>query len=237
MLALIDGDIVAYRCAASAEGEPLEIAVLRTDRLMQDILRSARADYYRLFLSGTDNFRYQIYPEYKANRKDKPEPVHRQGIKEFLVKDWNAEFTEGCEADDMLGVIQSTSEENTTVICSIDKDLLQIPGNHYNFVKEEDTFIKPFEGLKNFYNQLLMGDKADNIPGVPNIGKVKANRYLEGCETEEELFETVYNLYKNKEDFLTFGKCLWIWRKENDIWNPNSLLTHLNLLSQEQAPQ
>jgi len=233
VLALIDGDIVAYRCAASAEGEPLEIAVLRADRLMNDILRSTRADHYKLYLSGPNNFRYDVYPEYKANRKDKPEPIHRQGVKEFLVKEWKAEFSYGCEADDMLGVSQSSAEENTTVICSIDKDLLQIPGNHYNFVKEEGIFIESFSGLRNFYNQLLMGDKSDNIPGVPQIGKVRANKYLEGCETEEDLFKTVYDLYKDKKELVTFGQCLWIWRKENDIWNPTQLLTHLNLSLQE----
>ena len=40
MIALLDGDLVAYRCAASAESDPVDIAIIRADRLMRDILEA-----------------------------------------------------------------------------------------------------------------------------------------------------------------------------------------------------
>jgi len=95
MQALIDGDIVAYRCSASAEHEPEEIAVLRIENMMRDILRESESDEYRCFLTGKGNYRYDIYPEYKANRKDKPKPVHLQACRDYLVETWNAVISEG----------------------------------------------------------------------------------------------------------------------------------------------
>ena len=91
MQALIDGDIVAYRCAFSANNDPEEAAILRVENLMRQILNNVCAETYRVFISGEDNFRYKIWPEYKANRKDTPKPVWLQQCREYLLKEWNAE--------------------------------------------------------------------------------------------------------------------------------------------------
>ena len=222
--ALIDGDIVCFRCASSAENEPEEIAILRVDKLIRDILYLTEAETYEFFLSGSDNFRKQIYPEYKANRKDKPRPVHLEACREFCIREWNAVLANGCEADDLLGAKQT----DKSVICSIDKDLLQIPGRHFNFVKTEFYYISETQGLRSFYEQLLMGDRTDNVPGVDGIGKVKAHRLLEGCYTEQEMFDVCRSQYNNDDLLITYGKCLWIWHKDNDTWEPTSLLTGEN---------
>ena len=245
--AIIDGDIVAYRCAAASEDTDLEICCLRADKLMQDIIFLCEASDYKCYLTGQDNFRKKIYPEYKANRKDKPKPQHLQALRTFLVENWSAIISDGCEADDKLGIAQIAyymSEEDRahwknvggedgyisediyvndlipeeTIICSIDKDLLQIPGRHFNWVKSEFYDQTEFGGIKHFYLQLLQGDRGDNIPGVDGIGPKKAERFLEGCETEQDLFDTCLELYKNDLDtMIRNGKLLWIWRKENDI--------------------
>ncbi len=214
-IALIDADIVAYRCAASNDVEDgEEIAILRTDKLMQDILYVTGAAEYRCFLTGSDNFRKQINLEYKANRKDKPLPLWLASCKEYLIKEWNAEVCEGYEADDALGMYQT---ENTT-ICTIDKDLDQIAGKHYNFVKQEFYDVLELDGLRYFYKQLLIGDRSDNIFGVDGIGKVKASKLIDHLNDETEMLSTVKDLYDSDERLLTNGQCLWIWRKENDIW-------------------
>lgn len=220
MIALVDGDIVAYRVAAASEDTDEEICILRCDKQMQDILYLLKAEQYKVFLSGSGNFRKTLYPEYKANRKDKPKPKHLQLLRTYLTEHWNAVLANGCEADDLLGVHQT----DDTVICSIDKDLLQIPGTHYNWVKGEFYEQNWLGGIRHFYEQLLKGDRTDNIPGVDGIGEKKASRYLEGCETEQEMYETCLGLYEqDKERMWLNGKLLWIWRKENDIWNPELL--------------
>ena len=65
MQALIDHDLVVFRCAASAENDSLNIAIHRAESLLDELLTKTGADSYRAFLSGKSNFRKAIYPEYK----------------------------------------------------------------------------------------------------------------------------------------------------------------------------
>ena len=182
MIALIDGDIVVYRSAASAKDEEQWVAQARADQMLRDILEATGADSYKVFLTGSGNFRRELTPTYKANRPDE-RPEHWQAVREFLVTQHKAMICEGWEADDQLGIEQD-KVGGTTVICSIDKDLLQVPGKHYNFVKKEFKEVSPYEGLKKLYLQALIGDRSDNIVGVQGIGPVKAEKALEGLETE-----------------------------------------------------
>jgi len=231
-IALVDGDIVAFRCAASAENEPEEIAILRADKLMRDILYLTEADSYIAYLSGPNNFRKQIYSEYKANRKDKPKPIHLKAVREYLITNWDYKAVDGCEADDMLSVDQHRNLN--TIIASIDKDLLQVPGRHFNFVKTEFYDITPAAGIRKFYESLLKGDKADNIPGITGLGEKKAARLLEGCENEQEMFDVCREQYKNDELMLTYGRLLHLWRFEGDIWDGLWQLTGQNHSGQEE---
>ena len=82
MIANLDGDLIAFRCAASVGdlGEE-EIAILRTDKLMRDLLYNTDSESYRCFISGRGNFRKIINPDYKANRKDKPPPKWLQSCR------------------------------------------------------------------------------------------------------------------------------------------------------------
>ena len=229
MKALLDGDILAYRCAAASEETDEEICLLRLDRAIREVIYVTESVVYDVFLSGEDNFRYKIFPEYKAHRKDVVKPKWLQQCREYLVTNWNARMAHGCEADDLLGLNQTED----TIICSIDKDLLQIPGKHYNFVKNEFTTINEIGGLRNFYHQLIMGDRSDGIPGVAGLGDKKASRMLEGTETEQEMFDICRRAYNNDALMYTYGACLWIWRRENDIWNIDKLIGNDQLDSVE----
>jgi 5'-3' exonuclease len=220
MKALLDGDIVAYRCAATAQNDPEWVATSRTNTLVEQILQETAAKEYQIYLSNPVNFRRKMYPQYKANRTAPP-PVHLALCKQYLVEKWGAVWApEGYEADDSLGINQ-TSE---SIICSIDKDLKQIPGKHYNFVKKEFDEVDEFTGWYNFYIQLLVGDSSDNIRGCPGIGKAKAPKILAGCETEQEMFDVVQATYNDDEFMLLNGQLLYILRKENQYWNPASLI-------------
>lgn len=214
-IALIDGDICAYRCAASAENESEDVAILRTDSLMRDILAETDSSEFRAFLSDSITFRNEIYPWYKANRVQ-PKPRHLKACKAFLVNEWKAESEEKLEADDLMGINQTKD----TIICSIDKDLLQITGAHYNFVKKEFYNITDQSGRYSFWYQMLVGDRSDNIDGVKGIGPKTAQKILEGCLTEEQYFDTVRNVYGNDDLMYLFGRLLWILRKNRLQWQP-----------------
>lgn len=217
---LIDADIYAFRAAASAEEEDVDVAIMRLDNMMTDIL--SYGDSYRSFLTGSQhnypitdvvNFRKIINPEYKANRKDLIAPIHLDMCRKYLIEEYNTEVVIGMEADDALGINQT--EE--TVIVSIDKDLLMVEGMHYNFVKKEYHEVSELDGLKAFYRQMLIGDSSDNIFGVKGIGKVKAAKLIDHLETREEMDNLVADLYDNNpERYYMNADCLWIMRKENE---------------------
>ena len=217
MKALIDGDIVVYRAAASAEEDDQWVALARADQMMQDILADTSSDSYKVFLTGSGNFRREIAPDYKANRPDS-RPKHWAAVREFLVTQHKAEVCNGHEADDQLG-IQQDKEFGSTVICSIDKDLLQIAGKHYNFVKKNFQEVTKDEGLKALYIQSLVGDRSDNIFGVQGIGPVKAAKALAEL-LPEEYYEACRNLYNDDERYHLNMKLLYIWQKDNDMWEP-----------------
>lgn len=210
MALLIDADIIAYRAAASAEDENLDVAIMRTANMMDELLNFDSS--FIAFLSGPNNFRKVINPEYKANRKDVIKPQYLVDCKAFLTTEYNAITTDGYEADDALGFNQTED----SIICSIDKDLLMIPGHHYNFVKKEHREVSELDGIKAFYRQMLIGDSSDNIFGVKGIGKVKAAKLIDHLETEDEMFKIVVDLYSDPARFIMNSDCLWIWKKENE---------------------
>jgi DNA polymerase-1 len=215
MQALIDGDIVAYRVAcACKEDDSKDYVHSKVDDLIDKITFYTDSDEYRVFLTGKNNFRKAIYPEYKAHRPTE-KPFWLQTVRDYLVKEYKAEICDGQEADDAMGIYQT--EE--TIICTIDKDLLMIPGQHYNFVKDEFKTVGYLDGLKHFYMQCLQGDRSDNIKGIPGIGLKKAERILEGCVTEYQLFKAVREAYGNDEEFLMNGLVLWIRRNEDEDWS------------------
>lgn len=189
---------------------------------MRRILETTESSDHYTSLTGSNNFRYDLFPDYKANRKDKPRPVFLEDAREYLVTTWGAHVTDGYEADDALGIEQCQEEFGTTVICSIDKDLKQIPGYHYNWRKNEHELVSPLDGWRSFYRSLLTGDTTDNISGVGGIGAVKSARFINDLESEIDMYATCKHLYGDDryEEMMRNAKLLYIWRKENDEWQP-----------------
>lgn len=219
-----------YRCAASAENTEAHVAEGYIDKLLDQCIEELGATEFQFYLTGSTNFRYQIYPEYKANRLDTTKPRHLKAMQEYLVDRYRAITSEGCEADDLMGIEQCLSEEGTTTIVSLDKDMLMIPGNHYSWHIEGGTqekrwvkearrqLVEPLEGLRWFYTQLLTGDPSDNIKGCPGVGKVGAMKMLGPLETEQEMFNRVRDAYGCDEAMLMNGRVLWIQRRPNQLW-------------------
>ena len=133
MRALVDGDIVVYRGAASAEKEEQWVALARADQMIQTFLLIQHPIAIVFTLQVVATLEGKLSSEYKANRPD-TRPQHWKAVREFLVTQHKAFICEGFEADDQLGIDQDKENGNTT-ICSIDKDLLQIPGNTITLLK------------------------------------------------------------------------------------------------------
>lgn len=251
MKALLDGDLVAFRSAASCkEDDDKGIAIWRANKLVEQLLIETNASSHTIYLSGGDNFRKEIDPLYKANRINQPRPQWLEAVREFLVLEWNAIVTDGIEADDVMGIAQCTennffinhpdfygeSQTMRSCIVSLDKDMQMIPGWHYswaiagpNWTKEAKwNVVHELDGLRNFYISSLIGDVADNISGVKGLGKAKAPRELEGCITEEDMFKRCRTLYDEDDRFFRNLQLLWIQRKENDVFSRQRFLELCN---------
>lgn len=231
MIALIDGDIVAYRCAASCQQqgvlvEPLEVGIGRCEQLMERILQETGSTSYRCFFTGKNNFRKKIYPAYKAHRDDIPRPAYLGDIRDHLRALWSAEEVDTLEADDLMGIAQTEAmaQGNVTVICSLDKDMLQVPGLHYNWVKQQLSDIPPIWGWHNYYVQLIMGDRADNIPGYDGKMRQKVPKFLQdevdyllSLDDPDDMDEQVRTMYADQDQYEINKKLFWILREMPEL--------------------
>lgn len=225
MKALIDGDILVYRIGFASENETESIAIARCSEFIEDLILFNGFGEYQGYLTGKRNFRNEIAvtAPYKGNRKS-AKPKHYQLLRDYMESAWSFTMIEDQEADDAIGIAAYEMEVGEYCICSIDKDLDMLRGDHYNFVKDERYFITEEEGIKNFYKQLLMGDRVDNIIGIKGIGTVKAERLLKECKNENEMYLAILEAYDgNAERVLENGRLLWIRRKPNQIWTPPDL--------------
>lgn len=236
MVILLDSDIVAYRCAATAENDDEYVALSRVEELIDRIAKECGTWDIECYIGGKGNWRKEIYPEYKANRT-KPKPKHLNACITLLKEEYAAKWEDGLEADDLLSIRQhqclETNVEST--IASIDKDLLQVPGNHYNFVKNAFTTTTQIQGLRRFYGQVISGDGSDNVPSYD--GKVRGSvpkfieahiQTLDGMETEAEMYEYCKDLYSDQvswaDDWQTplerNASVLYMLKKRGEMWKP-----------------
>lgn len=171
--------------------EPVENALHGVRELIESILENTKSGRYEIYLTGDGNFRTSLAftVPYKGNRPDR-KPAHYGAIREYLTKQWGATIINGMEADDQLA-IRATALGDKAVICSLDKDLKQVPGRHYNWVTGKLETISELEGRRNLYVQMLTGDVADNIKGIYGIGEKTARKLLAHCESEDEMLEVI----------------------------------------------
>ena len=173
-------------------------------------------DIIYFFTTCKNNFRKDIYPEYKANRKEQDKELREMvyKFKDYVIIELESEFQEVvysdvCEADDLV----RGRHDNNSIICSIDKDLRQIEGAHFDYYKVKTGDVDEFgydvkdyrgwsyttkqEGYDLFLKQMLIGDVSDNIKGVKGVGKVGANKIVTGSNFEKLL--KVARSYKDME--------------------------------------
>ena len=222
MKALVDADLLVYRFGFASEGDPAEFALARLSEFLDNLYLELSVDEVWGYLTGKGNFRNEIAvtAPYKGTRIA-AKPYHFQLLREYMERAWGFEVVDGIEADDALGIESYRNEPDETIIVSIDKDLNMIRGHHYNFVKEEKYYVTEEDAIRNFYLQILTGDKVDNIIGLQGIGPVKSKKLLQDCTTELEMYETVLKAYDGNEvRVLENARLLWILREEKQVWQP-----------------
>lgn len=203
--------------------------------------------------------------EYQGNRKPNPKQERVELIRNYLANLENAGI-DGLkvvrsvvrEADDAMGILQCRELENSCIVSS-DKDLWMIPGFHFDAETETIVHTDSFgwlrdgetpsgqskligKGSKWFWAQMLMGDRADNIPGLPKLsgrildlyfplkskqkaprkagacGEGKVRTLLDGAKNDKAAFTIVYDCYKDwygldtDEMFIEQAILLWIHR-------------------------
>lgn len=219
-VALVDADVLVYRVAFASEEEEEEICFARAKELLFEIVfTELNCDDYKAYITGKGNFREVVATTapYKGNRKDFQRPKHYDALRAYLQR-LGAELVEGQEADDAIAI---KAQEGPYWIVSIDKDFDQVPGWHYNFVKKEKYYITEEEGLRNFYTQILTGDRVDNIIGIKGVGPVKAEKILKDCTTEREYYDACVKAYDGDIARVTEnGVLLWLRRYPNQLWQP-----------------
>lgn len=234
MHAGIEWDLVDWE--VNEEIEPWSNCKFLIDSFMSTLMRNTAADSYEVYLSPSETFRHRLATvrPYKGTRR--PPPRYKDKNREYLIQRYGAEVAVDIEADDMLGMNQTED----TCIASIDKDLLQIPGHHYDVVKETSVCVDLLEADNMFFAQLLAGDSTDNIVGIPGIGMKKAMGIVDmfegdhyglveeintlyeenypniGMEIRDEMAQLVYILRKGD----TLGQEQW-----RNLLNPTSLDT------------
>lgn len=213
--------------------------------VMNTILADIQPTDYRIYLTGENNFRFDIATllPYKGHRDDTERPVYYEFIKHILKNQYHAITVDGIEADDAMSITQWHHERNqtgwTTIIASQDKDLKMVPGEHYNPSKREKFNMSKIDARFSFYCQLLSGDSTDNIPGIYRIGEATARKILSSKKdkSNDDLYSAVLKEYikaqqnekiREKMPGIKFGedrikevgRLLWMLQEKYQLWVP-----------------
>lgn len=173
------------------------------DQFVNDIINATGCSHYLGFLGNRHRsitFRHHlaVTKPYKGNRSKSPHYIKfwKPIVVEHLVKEWNFIELSNLEADDAVAICASYFKD--TVICSPDKDLKQLPGNHYDYKKQEFDTVTYDQSIRNLYTQCLVGDSTDNIAGCKGVGKKSPFLSFEGCNKPEDFHKFAYEVYKTK---------------------------------------
>lgn len=223
-IAIVDADSLIYRVSFAHEKDGVLTgskadAIDMLHYLIEDITMRCRATDIEFHLTSGRNFRYDkaVTVPYKGNRKDLDKPRLYSDILKYFLTKLKAKLHTEIEADDAVR-IRSVELGDRCVIVAVDKDLLMCKGLHYNYVKGEFQRISELDGYRNFYTQMLTGDKSDNILGLKGIGAVKAGKILVGCENEEDMLQATLEAYRqhglSDDRFVENTSLLWLLEYE-----------------------
>lgn len=233
---LLDGHALAYRAYfaltsagtqtnrwVTSQGEPTA-GIYGFTSILLSLLEKDKPEYLAVAFDTGRTFRDDLYPQYKATRAKMPEDLRpqidriREVVRVFRIPVLEAE---GFEADDVLGTVarQAAQEGNEALILSGDRDLLQLiddrifvrlPGRSLSESVDYDEalFIKEwgFPPLKLIDYKALVGDKSDNIPGVPGVGEKTATELLQKFGSLDAIYEHLEDVVPRFRSKLEAGR-------------------------------
>jgi len=238
---IIDGDMVAYRAAFSSEYETkwdddhwtLLCSEKEMKREVETFFENLRNkldsdDLFPVFSPST-NYRYELFPDYKASRKNKRKPLGLRWLIDWMMENYGGIKAENMEADDWIGIL-CTKDADKTIAVSGDKDFGTLPVVWYNPLKDE-TVKTTEEEAHNFHLiQSLAGDQADGYSGAKGVGIIGAKKLL---DKKGYNWETVVEAYEKagqtEEDALLNARLAYILQhkdydpktKKIKLWEPS----------------
>jgi hypothetical protein len=254
---VIDADSLLYAAGYASLGEPEAHQCQTIKRMMEKIIEASGADKYEVFVEGEGNFREDVAVTkgYKANRKT-AKPANYDLLRDYLIDRWGATPVEGIETDDMVSYILwqdykacgGDPEKATIILSSMDKDLKNTPGWHYNPKSELLYWISLGQANRHFWYQMLAGDNTDNIPGLPSVtpwskfkyslratkgfGDKSAKTVMAATKGDDEARDAVITCYIDwglssgldkeeiKEYLIEQGTLLWMLREYDEFGLP-----------------
>ena len=228
---LLDGNSLSYRAfyampALKNKKGLYTNSVYGFTLMLERILEDTKPKYALVaFDKGKETFRHKSYEAYKGTRDKTPtELVEQFGYVRELIESYGIKYEEhfDYEADDIIGTYAKIAEKAglEVIIVSGDKDLTQLASDSITVyytkrgVTEIDYYTPEFINEKYGLTPQqiidmkgLMGDKSDNIPGIPGVGEKTAIKLLTEYETVENVLENIDNISGKKlKERLTEGK-------------------------------
>lgn len=210
---LIDGNSLAYRAffalppLSNSRGEPVN-AVYGFTTMLLKVIEEAKPDYIAsAFDLGPSTIRQEKYPEYKAHREKVPDtlPPQMKKIHQLMERmGIPVYYQSGYEADDCLGTLAKLGEKAglDVLILSGDLDMLQLVSHRINVLTSRKGVSQVIrytpEQVRQRYNltpeqvldmKTLIGDTSDNVPGLPGVGEITAQKLLGKYHTLEGIWE------------------------------------------------
>lgn len=212
---LIDADFLKYYVVSDiskyweSSGDPVE--AYGSDYIMHFLEKQMDTNFFSkidcwsfvfVFSGGRkDTFRYgsAFSKEYKGNRKTPKRSYEKHyedmaSVVSCIARNNPILLFPEYEADDILGAIQNEH----TVIYSHDKDMNQVPGLHYDIGRNNVVEVTEEDGYKILCAQMLTGDSADNISGIPGVGPKSIEKIFDTPEKTKDGIHTVFMEYINR---------------------------------------
>lgn len=205
--ALSEGSHIWSRKEIGTLKEAVDLLELKIER---SIVRAQCSVFHVFVGSPCPTFRDHLarIRKYKGQRPWGGGPEHLGALKSYLTNQWGAVVAAGEEADDMLSYTarEFTAEgQNTPVVIGNDKDLDQIPGEHYDWVSDKLYIVSDAEARIRLWMQVLHGDVGDNIAGCWKVGAAKAQKVVDECIaagwSDSYMWQLVCAAYEESQEY------------------------------------